>query len=320
MPFSCALIGLGAIGMGYDAKLEPGRYVLSHARALSTHPAFFLAGAADLSSERRHEFEKMYGAPTFDDTRSLLESTAPEVVVIASPTATHGKVLKDILRLSSPRMILCEKPLSYALEEAREMVRLCEECKIPLFVNYPRRSDPGPLEIARRIRSGEIALPVKGVAWFSKGIFNNGSHIINLLEMWLGPHLEASRFSGILKGSDPEPDGFVTFQGGGVALLSAREQDYSYYAVELVSPSGRLRYDRGGEQISWEAAEPDPLFPPSRRLRCSPEIIPNGRDAYQRYVAVEMTAALAGKPSSLCTGRQALQTLECIGSLLKQQP
>lgn len=305
--------------MGYDAKLDPVRHVLSHARALSSHPAFSIVGATDISPDRRHEFEQMYGATAFDDTQRLLESTAPEVVVIATPTATHGRVLRDILRLSSPRLVLCEKPLSYAIEEAREMVRLCEERGIALYVNYPRRSDPGPLEVARRIHSGKIALPVKGAAWFSKGIYNNGSHMINLLEMWLGPHRETDRAPGLLDGRDPEPDGFITFQMGRVALLSAREEHYSHCAIELVSPSGRLRYERGGELISWEAAEPDPLFPPSCRLRCSPEIIPNGRDAYQSHVAVEMAAALAGKPSSLCTGRQALQTLECIESLLKQQ-
>jgi len=319
MLYTCALIGLGAIGMGYDANLDPARHVFSHARALSTHLAFSLAGATDPSPDRRKEFEERYEAPAFDEARRLLESKNPEVVVIASPTGTHGSVLRDVLRWSSPRMILCEKPLAYALEEAREMVRLCEERGIPLYVNYPRRSDPGPLEIDRRIRSGEIALPVKGVAWFSKGIYNNGSHMINLLEMWLGPHLGACRTRGLVEGSDPEPDGFISFRGGNVALLSAREDDYSHNAIELLSPSGRLRYERGGELISWEPAEPDPLFPPSRMLAETPEIIPNGRDAYQRHVAVGMAAALEGNPSSLCTGLQALQTLECIHSLLESQ-
>ena len=306
--------------MGYDAELDPARHVFSHACALSTHPAFYLAGATDPSPDRRRVFEKKYEVSTFDNAQLLLESIKADVVVIASPTVTHGSVLRDVLRWSSPRMILCEKPLSCAVEEAREMVRLCEERGIPLYVNYPRRSDPGPLEIARRIRSGEIALPVKGVAWFSKGIYNNGSHMINLLEMWLGPNLGACRVPGILEGNDPEPDGFITFQGGSVALLSAREEDYSHYAIELVSPSGRLRYDRGGELITWEGAEPDPLFHASRRLGNPPEIIPNGREAYQRHVVVEMAAALDGKAASLCTGLQALRTLECIHSLLESQP
>ena len=34
--------------------------------------------------------------------------------------------------------------------------------------------------------NGEIQGPIKGVAWYSKGIVNNGSHLINLLEYWLG--------------------------------------------------------------------------------------------------------------------------------------
>jgi predicted dehydrogenase len=306
--------------MGYDANLDPAHHILSHARALSTHPAFFLAGATDPLPERRKEFERMYEAPAFDDDRSLLSSINPDVVIIASPTESHGKVLGDVLQLSSPRMILCEKPLSLSIEEARDMVSGCEERGIPLYVNYPRRSDPGALEIARRIHSGQISLPLKGVAWFSKGIFNNGSHMVNLLEMWLGPCLATSRIPGVLAARDPEPDGFIEFQKGRVALLSASEEHYSHCAIELVSPSGRLRYERGGELITWEADEPDPIFASSRRLANPPEIIPNGRNAYQRHVAVELASALDGKPASLCTGLQALQTLECIHTLLKSQP
>lgn len=320
MPHTCALIGLGAIGMGYDARLDSERHVFSHARALTTDRAFFLGGATDPSPDRRGEFEEFYEAPAFENTRILLESLQPEVVVIATPTGTHGAVLRDVLRWSAPRMILCEKPLSCSIGEAREMVRLAGEYGVPLYVNYPRRSDPGPLEIARRIRSGAIALPVKGVAWYSKGIYNNGSHMLNLLEMWLGPHLGASRFPGVLEGSDPEPDGFLTYHGGRVALLSAREEHYSHCGIELVSPTGRLRYELGGERIFWEPAEPDPLFPPSRKLADAPEILPNGRDIYQRHVVAEMARALEGKPSALCTGLQALQTLECIHTLLESQP
>lgn len=319
MPYSSALIGLGAIGMGYDVNLDPAHHIFSHARALSTHPAFFLAGATDPLPERRKKFEEMYEAPAFDDERSLLNSTNPDVVIIASPTESHGKVLGDVLRLSNPRVILCEKPLSFSLQEAKEMVSGCEERGIRLYVNYPRRSDPGALEISRRIHSGQISLPLKGVAWFSKGIFNNGSHMINLLEMWLGPCVGTRRFPGVLEARDPEPDGFLQFQKGEIALLSAREKYYSHCAIELISPSGRMRYERGGEQITWEAAEPDPIFASSRRLVNSPEIIPNGRHTYQRHVAVELACALDGKPASLCTGLQALQTLECIYSMLESR-
>ena len=319
MPHSCAIIGLGAIGMGYDRELDPEKYVFSHARALSTHPAFVLQGAVDPSPEHRRDFEKLYGLPTFPDVMHLLASSKPEVVVISSPTETHGEVLKKVLHNSLPSIILCEKPLSRDIREAREMVQMCEALEVPLFVNYPRRSDPGPLEIARRFRSGEVELPAKGMAWYSKGIYNNGSHMVNLLEMWLGPCREARSVSNGAPsslGNDPEPDGFLAFERGYVALLSAREEHYSHYGIELVTPSGRLRYDRGGELITWEVAKPDPLFLPSRKLAENPEIIPNGRNTYQRHVVVEMAAALEGKPSSLCTGQQALQTLECIHSML----
>src|SRR2546428_243397 len=84
---------------------------------------------------------------------------------------------------------------------------------------------------ACQLLSGEIALPVKGVVWYSKGLFNNGSHFINLLQDWLGDVrevrvIESGRWWG---GLDPEPDLLVSFAHGSVCVLAAREEHFSHY-------------------------------------------------------------------------------------------
>ena len=94
----------------------------------------------------------------------------------------HSLTLKEVLAHSTPKLILCEKPLAYDLDEAGEMVEACESAGVKLFVNYMRRADPGAIEIKARIESGQIATPIKGVAWYSKGFLHNGSHFFNLLE------------------------------------------------------------------------------------------------------------------------------------------
>ena len=40
--------------------------------------------------------------------------------------------------------------------------------------------------------------PIKGVCWYSKGLLNNGSHFINLLEFWLGDYVSNKRLNIIL--------------------------------------------------------------------------------------------------------------------------
>ncbi|MCZ8286232.1 MAG: hypothetical protein O9353_12330, partial [Bacteroidia bacterium] len=189
------------------------------------------------------------------------------------------------------------------------------------FVNYIRRTDPGVIEIKRRIESGEIGMPVKGNAWYSKGILNNGSHFLNLLEFWLGD-ITSTRVMepGRLWGDhDPEPDVEVRFERGAVVLRAAWEEAFSYYAVELLSHCGRLRYERGGELIEWQAVYSDPSFKGYKILGSEREEIANGMAIYQWHVYDQIHDHLAGKATTLCTGRQALKTLEAIESIIQQR-
>ena len=197
------------------------------------------------------------------------------------------------------------------------MVRSCEDRNVPLFVNYMRRADPGVIEIKNRIARGEIATPVKGVAWYSKGFFHNGSHFFNLLEYWLGSMQGATvvdrgrRWDNV----DPEPDARVAFANGTISFLAAREEHFSHYTVELVTANGRLRYDDGGESIEWRPARPDPAFAGYFSLSV-PESIASGMSRYQWHVADQLAAALAGRPYHLCTGTEALTTLTAMHEVL----
>jgi predicted dehydrogenase len=321
MSESCVIIGLGQIGMGYDLDLPPDVAIYTHARAIVAHPAFQLVGGVDASPEQRASFEQHYAVPVFDSVESALRQLQPDVVVIATSSASHAAILEEVVKTCRPKLIVCEKPLAYQLEEARAMVRLCEDAEISLFVNYIRRTDPGAIEIKRRIDSGEISAPVKGNVWYSKGILNNGSHFLNLLEFWLGDVKSTTVIdSGRLwDDHDPEPDVEIRFERGVVVFRAAWEEAFSYYGVELLSHSGRLRYERGGELIEWNAVYSDPRFKGYKILGGEREEIANGMGIYQWHVYDQIRNHLAGKATTLCTGLQALKTLEAIESIIQQR-
>lgn len=318
MPEKCLIIGLGQIGMGYDLILDSGTTVYSHARAFSLHPAFELVGAVDPSATQRVFFENNYGLPAYADTESALKAEIPGVVVIASPTVIHSEVLRTVLSFSKPKAILCEKPLAYNVVEASNMVVACESAGVKLFVNYMRRSDSGAIEVKKRIESGKILAPIKGVVWYSKGFLHNGSHFFNLLEFWLGAFVKARVLdSGRLwDNQDPEPDVQIEFECGTVVFQAAWEEAFSHYTIELLSPSGRLRYEQGGEFIAWQSTHSDPNFSGYKILRTAPEMIANGMNRYQWHVTDQLASALANKPHSLCTGWQALATLEAMYQII----
>lgn len=314
----CLVVGLGQIGMAYDLSLDPARYISTHVRALSVHPAFELSGAVDSSEKQRHMFEQHYKKPGFSSLSESLQKIKPEVVVIATPTSTHLAVLDQVLGECSPQAILCEKPLAYEPEEATKMVALCDKAGTKLFVNYMRRADSGSLEVKKRIESCKISSPIKGVAWYSKGFLHNGSHLFNLLEFWLGAFkkgkvLDAGR---LLDDQDSEPDVKVEFERGKMVFLAAWEEAFSHCAIELLSPSGRLRYENGGGVIAWQPTHSDPHISGYKILQEEPEMIANGMDRYQYHVADQLANALDDRPFALCAGKQALATLEAMHKII----
>jgi predicted dehydrogenase len=321
MPEKCLIIGLGQIGMGYDLSLDPSSAVYSHARAFALHPEFDLLGAVDPSATQRALFERHYGRPAYPDIESALKAETASVVVIASPTETHSETLVTVLSHLKPKAILCEKPLAYDLTEARKMLLGCEAAGVKLFVNYMRRADFGAINVGKRIESGEIAAPIKGIAWYSKGFLHNGSHLFNLLEFWLGAFVKATVLDHgrLWNQKDPEPDVQVEFARGAVVFRSVWEEAFSHNTIELLSFAGRLRYEQGGEYIAWQSTQCDPNFAGYKILQPAPEIIANGMSHYQFHVADQLAHAIAGQPYSLCTGRQALVTLEAMQQIINQR-
>lgn len=306
MTYGTLLVGLGDIGMGYDFGPEAGR-VLSHAKAFGTHPRFRLVAGVDPDSGRRELFTKSYGRPAFE-TVEAAAGQAAELVVVATPTALHADAVRRLLR-RRPKAVLCEKPLSYDPLEARAMVEACSDAGAALYVNYVRRSDPGALEIRRRLVAGEISGPVKAVVWYSKGFLHNASHFFNLLEGWLGPARGGRVFDRgpSSPGPDGDPDVLVRFERGSAVFVAALGSARSFHAVELQAGNGRLRYDDGGARIEWFPAGGAPG-----------EIIASGMDRYQWNVATQLASALDGNPAEICTGAEALGTLSRMKEIVDQ--
>jgi len=305
--------------MGYDLGHDSATYVFTHARAFSIHPAFELVGAVDICSERRDAFTERYGKPSYELLETALDAHLPDVVVIAASTEMHAQLVESALHCQEVKVILSEKPLAYSLNDAKCMADACRMAGVALFVNYMRRVDSGVAEIKRMLEDGRIVGPIKGVAWYSKGFLHNGSHFFNLLEYWLGGFKSASIIQAgrMWDEHDPEPDVFVRFELGDIVFRSAWEEAYSHYTIELLSPSGRLRYEQGGAEITWQSTQSDPQAS-GYRVLSSAECIGNSMDRIQWHVADHLKKYFNGEPNTLCTGAQALETLQSMHHIINK--
>lgn len=319
MRLSVLIVGLGQIGMWYDLRLDLNEYAYSHARAFSQHERFTLVAGVDIAQQNRKKFEENYHCPSYLTVDEALQKHEPDIVVIAVPTSLHCQELLNVLEQCTPQLVLCEKPLSYNLEEADTMLKACEARGVKLFVNYMRRSDSAVAEIKRRLDCGEIEKGLKGVVWYSGGFFHNGSHFFNLVQHWLGEvHCSTIINEGCGSGEqDQDPDIHVGFERGSVIFLAAWEEAFSHYTVELVSPSGRLRYESGGEKVFWQRSIADSCFDGYTILSDDVEIIDSGMKRYQWHVVEQLVKAVDGKDALLCSGLDAFNTLKIMKQTVK---
>lgn len=319
MSIGIVLAGLGQIGMGYDRALDPARFVTTHARAFSQHPEFHLEAGVDSNPDLRQEFEATYGCVSYPDIESACAAHAADVAVVALPTEFHAEALERILRCAQWRAVLCEKPLAYGVEDAKHMVRSCADNNVSLFVNYMRRSDPGVMEVKRRINAGLIQSPMKGRVWYTKGWLHNGSHFFNLLEYWLGPLMEFK----VLKKQCLEDENFsdldvwVAFERGEITFLAASADAFSHFEIELFSPSGRLWYGSETDHVNWQSMEPNERFKNYTSLSGDVEEISMTRERYQLQVVDQLALSLNGQAAQLCTGADALKTLISMHKVLE---
>ena len=321
MTKSCVIIGLGQIGMGYDYDQFDQTKIFTHAYAIEKNSKFKLVGAVETSIKQKNRFKKRYALPLYNDPALAVKELKPDIVVISTPTQTHRSILLKVVNAYKPKIILCEKPLSYDLNEAKNMVKLCKEAGIELFVNYMRRVDQGVLEIKKRIEIGKISTPIRANVWYSKGLQNNGSHFLDLLSFWLGKAKSTFIINQgrLWNNFDPEPDLKIDFNLGTAIFRSAWEESFSHYTIELLSRSGRLSYDYGGNHIEWQKKSKDPYFAGYSILNKHKEILKNSMDIYQLRVYDSIHKYSIGEKTTLCTGSESLESLKKIDLIIKQR-
>lgn len=311
MKLRAVVVGLGQIGMGYDAVLDPVTFLLTHCRSFEQHPEFDLLTGIDPEQHKRETFENIYGRKSYATIEEAALLGKADVVAISTPTDTHGKILELVLDVFSPDIIVCEKPLSFNLLEAERMVSLCGKKNCRMYVNYMRRSNPGVTKIKEMLDSGNIKTPVKGVAWYSKGLLNNGSHLLDTLQFWLGniAGFKIIEVGRKWQGRDPEPDFAINFEGGKIYFMVAKEEDFSYYTIEIISPNGRLTYDCGRELMKWSCVVADPIYPGYRTLSTCEESVDTDSKRSQLHFLDQIICDVNGVGANVCKGDEALETL-----------
>lgn len=317
---SVLICGLGNIGCAYDIGSSDPGLVQTHAKAFSQLPGFDLIGGVDPSRENCFRFSRTYKVPTFAELSEALVTLKPQIVVVACPTDYHLGCIQLSAKHSCVEVILCEKPLAWNSEDGLKIVRLSEETGIKLFVNYMRRANPVNHDIGHKFLSN--CKWIKGFGSYTKGLIHNGSHLLNLLEFWFGkPQSVVSLNQGRPAGKyDWERDFHIRFSKASFTIQYKHSEDYEDNSLQIHTHEGVLEYLYGGREITWRQFKDAQMRSRSgKHAGFETVVIPSFHTISQLHVARSLANELNGIPTSLCTGRQALETLDLALNILTER-
>ena len=295
MPYRAAVVGCGQIGLLFDedsSQIRPA----THTAALSMNPRTELVALVDDKPEKLQRAAERYpGVPRFADCGEMLEAVRPELVAVATPPETHRKLVEQCAT-GGVRAIVCEKPIALDLEDARRMVDGCAAAGVLLFVNHTRRFDPLIRRAREAVAAGAIGDVLQAMCVYTRGVMNNGTHLLDLLRFFLG---DATAVWGVSKGSVDVPlpedmavDGRVEFAGG--ALATIHHVDDGVFDVTLIGHRGELALTQVGFRLEWTYVR--------RRADGSGELDPAERRAEGEQRS--FMAAMVDHVVACCDGRE----------------
>ena len=139
--YRAALIGAGSRGMGL-------RDEANQADRLS------VVAAAD-PFETRFETLKSEGVAVYKDFEKMLEVESVNVILVATPIATHYDVAKRVLGFPITALYL-EKPMTTRLWQADELIERAEEGDVRFVVGHQLRYSPGWADVKNLVAEGAI--------------------------------------------------------------------------------------------------------------------------------------------------------------------
>jgi predicted dehydrogenase len=185
---------IAVIGAGFWSQFQvPAWLELSNAECIAV---------CDIQPDKAKALAERFHVPRhFQDPEELLRVVGPGLLDVITSPETHRDMVALAARHQIP--VICQKPLANDLETAREMVNICREANVPLFVHENWRWQRPLREVKKALDSGVIGKPFRAHVDFSSSfpVFENqpflreleqfilsdmGVHILDVIRFFFG--------------------------------------------------------------------------------------------------------------------------------------
>ncbi len=176
----------GLIGGGEGSQIGPAHRLGAQADGLFR----FAAGALDHNPEAGKAYARDLGVTeerAYGDWKEMLDKESQrtdrvDLVTIATPNSTHFEITRAFLEAGFN--VLCEKPLTMTVAEAREIVRIATDKNAVCAVNYCYSAYPMVRHIRAMIARGDLGKIRLVITNFSHGHHADAADLDNPRVRW----------------------------------------------------------------------------------------------------------------------------------------
>lgn len=262
-----ALIGCGRIGFLLENDPLRKKPCTHFGGAMSA--GIRIDCACDIDAGRLKKFAetaRLTRDRLYSDYRQLLDDVNPELVIIATWTESHADIGIKAAN-SGARVIVCEKPVSYSLHKARELLDECKKNDTALIINHERRYDPRYRAVRKLIQNGKIGEvktvhasiltgPYQGSSSPEEGggpLLHDGTHLVDIIRYFFG---EITALRGEIsrqerkRGYEDRAVAWLKTAGGIDVFLEAGGcRNYFMFELSISGTEGKIVIGNGYEML-----------------------------------------------------------------------
>ncbi len=260
------MVRVGVVGMG--------KMGLSHLAVINAHPGVEVAGICDSAKYVLDVLGKYTGLATFTDYAEMLAAVDLDAVLIATPSAMHGSMVRAAL--DRGLHVFCEKPFCLDADEGAALAELAAAKGLVCQVGYHNRFIGAFREVKRLVDTnaigrvthvlaeayGAVVTKPKGSSWRTQRaqgggcLYDYAAHPINLVTWLFGAPATvagAALVPVFSAETDDQVYGTLRYDGGLTAQVSVDWTDTSVRKMTtrltLWGTAGRLYADRQEIQL-----------------------------------------------------------------------
>jgi len=315
--FKAAVIGVGNIGADegkFSKEVSPGTHAGSYNINIDTELSAFV----DVNKKNLKSACIFFpGVKSFSSIKEMMKKEKPDIVSISTPTKFHCENVLEVAKFGC-KAIICEKPIAYLIKDAKKMISVCKDKKIKLFVNHQRHFDPllqkWGIKIQKDKCLGEL---YQGHAYYYNGLYNNGTHLVDLLSMFVGKIVSVEGIYNKKTSSnknDLNIDGFLFFKNGAIVSLHSLSKNYGYFSFSIFGEKGMIEVSNLGYQIKFVKKVKNKNYKGFYSLSSNALIEGKERSMFIGTI-IHVVSCLLGKVKPINTGEDGLYVLMVLDAL-----